>query len=254
MNVEKQYLTTPPDTTLIWRYQNLSQFLALLNTKSLYFAMKREFSDKWEGKLSAKYIEHLKQSDQVTKMMALGVTREQALTGLKFGYTVSQNLYGISCWHMDEVESVAMWGLYSRGDDGVAIQSTISGLKACLAKEPRDIIIAEVNYTDHAKLPESISPISQLEPLFTKRRSYRHESEVRAVLERIAERTDEEFYGFLAKTTAGEAVTVDLPTLVQKIVVAPGYPAWAIGSLQQAVNAAGLTVQVETSDLLKPPD
>jgi hypothetical protein len=74
------------------------------------------------------------------------------------------------------------------------------------------------------------------------------------VLERIAERTEEEFYGFLAKTTAGEPVPVDLPTLVEKIVVAPGYPAWAIGSLQHAVNAAGLTVQVETSDLLKSPD
>jgi hypothetical protein len=254
MYVKKEHLTTPPDTTPIWRYQNLSQFLALLNTKSLYFAMKREFSDKWEGKLSAKYIEALKQSDQVPKMMALGVTKEQALTGLKFGYTVSQNLYGINCWHMDEVESVAMWGLYSRGDDGVAIQSTIGRLRDSLAKEPRPMFIAQVEYTDHAKVSETVGPISQLAPLFTKRRSYRHESEVRAVLERIADRTDQEFYSFLAKTTAGEAVTVDLPMLVQKIVVAPGYPAWAIGSLQQAVNAAGLTVQVETSDLLKPPD
>jgi hypothetical protein len=40
---------------------------------------------------------------------------------------------------------------------------------------------------------------------------------------------------------------------VQRIVVAPGYPAWAIDSLQQAVSAAGLTVNVETSDLLKSP-
>jgi hypothetical protein len=157
MYVQKQYLTTPPEGTLIWRYMNLSQFLALLNTKALYFAMKREFPDKWEGKLSAKYIEHLKQSDQVTKMMDLGVTREQALTGLKLGYTVSQNLYGISCWHMNEVESVAMWGLYSQGDDGVAIQSTIGRLKACLAKEPRDIIIAEVDYTDHTKMPRALA-------------------------------------------------------------------------------------------------
>jgi Protein of unknown function (DUF2971) len=182
-----------------------------------------------------------------------GLTEAQALSVLKTGYMVSQRLYGINCWHMNEVESVAMWGLYSQGGDGVAIQSTIDRLKGCLAKEPRDIIIAEVDYTDHAQVPETVGAISQLEPLFTKRRSYSHESEVRAVLERIAERTEEEFFGFLEKTTAGEAVTVDLPTLVQRIVVAPGYPAWAIDSLQQAVSAAGLTVNVETSDLLKSP-
>jgi hypothetical protein len=54
MYVKKQHLTTPPDSTLIWRYTNLSQFLALLNRKALYFALKSEFADKWEGKLSAR--------------------------------------------------------------------------------------------------------------------------------------------------------------------------------------------------------
>jgi hypothetical protein len=253
MYVEKQYLTNPPDTAIIWRYMNLSQFLALLSTGNLYFALKKEFPDKWEGKLSANYIEHLRESDQVAKLMEKGMTEVQALKVLTKGYTVTQNLYGINCWHMNEVESVAMWGLYSQGNDGVAIQSTILRLKDSLAKEPRPIIIAQVKYTDHDVKSEDEGEISQLEPLFTKRRSYKHESEVRVLLERPKERTDEHFWATLAKTT-GEAITVDLPTLVQRIVVSPGYPSWSIASLQQAVNAAGLTVDVETSDLLKSPD
>jgi len=257
MYVDKQYLTTPPDSTLIWRYMNLNQFLALLHTRALYFALKSEFSDTWEGKLSAKYIEHLRESEQVSKLAKReGITEEQALNALRVGYMVSHNLYGINCWHMNEVESVAMWGLYSLGNDGVAIQSTISHLKSCLAKETRPIIIAQVEYADHDKKSDDDGDgaISQLEPLLTKRRSYKHESEVRVLLERLKERTDEDFWAFLARTTAGEAVTVDLPILVQKIVVSPGYPGWSIASLQQAVNAAGLNLNVETSDLLKSPD
>jgi hypothetical protein len=140
----------------------------LLNTKALYFPLKSEFADKWEGQLSAKYFEALKQSDQVSKLVeSHGLTEVQALDILKTGYIVSQRLYGNNCWHMNEVESVAMWALYSQGEDGVAIQSTIYRLKDCLAKEPRNIIIAEVDYTDHAQMPESVGPISQLEPLFT---------------------------------------------------------------------------------------
>jgi hypothetical protein len=107
---------------------------------------------------------------------------------------------------------------------------------------------------DHDKKSEDDGPISQLEPLLTKRRSYQHESEVRVLLERLNERTDEGFWAFLARTTAGKAVTIDLSILVQKIVVSPGYPSWSITSFQRAVNTAGLTVDVETSDLLKSPD
>jgi hypothetical protein len=38
-------LTTPPDTTKVWRYLNLSHFLSLLSSRALYFASLAEFED-----------------------------------------------------------------------------------------------------------------------------------------------------------------------------------------------------------------
>src|ERR1035441_4800903 len=78
-----------------------------------------------------------------------------------------------------------MWKLYTSGIDGVAIQTTVSRLKASLALEPRDLFIAKVQYIDHEA--EQVSePIEAdvLTPIITKRRSYRHEQEVRVILDR----------------------------------------------------------------------
>lgn len=43
-------------------------------------------------------------------------------------------------------------------------------------------------------------------------------------------------------------------TLIEKIVAAPTYPPWALGSLRSQVQQKGIAVKVETSDLLKLPD
>jgi hypothetical protein len=39
-------------------------------------------------------------------------------------------MYGVNCWHENEVESVAMWKLYTHGKDVVAIQTKLSNLKS----------------------------------------------------------------------------------------------------------------------------
>jgi hypothetical protein len=235
---------------------DLSQFLWLLSARALYFAQATEFEDKWEGKLPADFVNTLKTSGQLSKLVeSYKVTTEFALNTLKFGYKVSQHLYGINCWHMNDVESVAMWELYPHGDDGVAIQTTVGRLKECVSKEIRDISIAQVLYSDHEAQPSGEpGTVSVFAPLITKRRSYKHESEVRVILERIYERTENEFYKFLASTSGGEAISVDLRTLVTKIVVAPRYPAWGINGLQNIVTVAGLHIKVETSDLLRQPE
>ncbi len=63
-----------------------------------------------------------------------------------------------------------------------------------------------------------------------------------------------EFPTKLSRISKGEAIAVDLSTLIEKIVASPGYPGWAMASLQKRVTSAGLKVQVETSDLLKLPE
>ena len=35
---------------------------------------------------------------------------------------------GVSCWHMSTCESAAMWSLYSKTNEGIAIRSTVGRL------------------------------------------------------------------------------------------------------------------------------
>ena len=58
---------------------------------------------------------------------------------------------------------------------------------------------------------------------------------------------------YMDEVGRGQAVPVDLSTLIERIVVSPDFPKWAIGSLQKAVEAAGVGVQVESSGLLDRP-
>jgi hypothetical protein len=61
-------------------------------------------------------------------------------------YKVLVNTYLISCWHMNEQESAAMWSLYLRSNEGVCIQSTYRRLRSSL---PRCVRIGEVNYLNY---------------------------------------------------------------------------------------------------------
>jgi hypothetical protein len=50
-----------------------------------------------------------------------------------FKRAVEQNL--ISCWHMNEHESAAMWKLYSSSNDAVCIRSVYRHLRQCAHHE-----------------------------------------------------------------------------------------------------------------------
>jgi hypothetical protein len=251
MYAAHRLLITPPDDTKLWRYLDLSHFLWLLVNRSLYFANVLEFSDKWEGHLSASTIEWIKRWVQETLSghfppPELSENQQGVIAVLAESMKAIQRKYGVCCWHKNQVESVAMWKLYTEGKDGVALQTTIGRLKECLSEEARPIYVASVRYGYEAIEGASDEP-DLLLPIATKRRSFEHESEVRLILEVVSDLEP-------ATSLSGTVVGIDLNTLIEKIVVSPDYPDWAIPSLQASVNAAGLAVQVEKSDLLRSPN
>jgi hypothetical protein len=168
-----------------------------------------------------------------------------------------------------------MWRLYTSGTEGVAIQTTIGQLKGVLAQEPSSVTIARVQYIDHRTeyIGEKLA-LDSLTPLFCKGRGFVHEQEVRCVIknpegERAQALVCSEFNSALKQrfpvlnqlaTVAdcdlgdrGLALQVDLVALIERIVVSPRYPVWAVPALQEAVNRSGLAVRVEASSLLEEP-
>ena len=252
---------SPPDTARLWRYMDLSRFLCLLHRRALYFCRRDELHDPWEGALSAGVVGQIR-----------SVVGEDGLSGVAglYGLVAAQAV--LNCWHENDCESVAMWRLYTSGNDGVAMYTTFARLKEALSGSIYSINIARVVYADHerdmakeAASASSVEALNTMGPILQKRRSYAHESEVRAIipfpdapaLERYAAMENPPLGTTILvarrERELGLHVPVDPTVLIEGIVLSPNYPPWAIEALQSAIDQAGLPVHIQTSDLLKKP-
>jgi hypothetical protein len=232
---------------------DVARFLTLIQEGKLYFARRHELGDPWEGVWTKPA------SDQILSRNSPEFDRQWAK---EFNSCAL-----ISCWHENDRESVAMWKLYVSGREGVALKTTAGRLGRVLTNSPvwRSPRIRRVQYEDKTYMPQldDYPDILYLEWfLFRKGKGYEHEREVRAVIYDPHDSADVAFSDAVyaannpsggAKTVMGEALPVDLSILIERIVVSPDFPKWAISSLQKVVDARGLGVQVESSSLLDQP-
>jgi len=133
-----------------------------------------------------------------------------------------RRLHKISCWHMNDSESAAMWRLYLRENRGIAIASTIRRLRNSLKPyriKPEygeeEAVLGVVRYVDY-KTTE-LEGGSFLGPFFHKRRSYAYEQELRVI---ISVRMAEEFG--VTVPEKGILVEVNLAELIDAVYIAPG--------------------------------
>ena len=167
---------------------------------------------------------------------------------------------------MNDSESDAMWKIYSRGAVGVAIQSTVSRVMQSFDKATDTVYMSEVQYADPDKLVEPDSIIAPSDYIF-KRSAFRHEQEVRSGTTRPDVRM--EFFDDLGKlkipapgVTAAQVVTfpdrkgiyvtVDVPTLVERIVISPFAPNWFSELVASLTQKLGYTFAIVSSEMSRP--
>ncbi len=214
----------------IWKYMDLAKFLSLLTTKSLYFASPARFQDLSEGSLPKSHVEavsNLMQEQTVEPMVALrphfaakspealaqfdGLLRKMA-TGLRTASREATLRFGVSCWHLSEYESEAMWKLYSASGQAIAIESTVGQLRSSFGKTEH-IVIDRVRYADFDQ--DGIEKGHRHYGLFMKRRSFEHEKELRATILLPEEQWQ------LPENERGLLVGCDLDVLINRVHVSP---------------------------------
>jgi hypothetical protein len=204
----------PQPQDSVWRYMDITKFLALLEDKSLHFARADLLFDKWEGGLDYQTMEDA------------GVKEAE-----KYALQTFTNY--ISSWHVSEYESTAMWDIYQREGRGVAIRTTWDRLTASLQG---DWIIrgGRVNYVDYSRYRIPLD--NQYSRFMYKRQSFDFEKEARLVfwaegpmgpawVDKDGNHTQ---YSQLSEENlrSGYNVPVDLEKLVQFVYVAPDFPSW----------------------------
>ena len=226
-------------TAKIWRYMDFTKFASLLDKSALFFSRADKLGDPFEGSYS-------KFNIQLRPIVYKDKIPSEALETMSRYQKRLREFTAISCWYLNEYESAALWKLYLKSNEGIAIQSTFSRLKRSLKDEDHDIYIGKVKYIDFDTdwMPEG----NTFYPFVHKRKSFEHEHELRAVIQKVPSKdgkTD------LSKPLFDDGiyVAVDLKSLIERIYVAPTCPAWLFELTKSVTKKYGLDKKVYQSSL-----
>ncbi len=237
-------LPVPAEDALLWRYMDLSRFLSMLSTGSLYFCRADLFEDQWEGAYPESHFKKFKPHERPAIKSLPKLGRRKAY---------------VNCWHLNPNESAAMWKLYSQSNESIAIQTTSSALKKSCLHAPHHMFLGKITYCDHSKTHKFWgNDTNPIRPFFAKKKCFAHERELRALIwsQKLEDRDGGKYeVRDPKKLPSGIAVPVDLKTLIQRIYVSPKSEDWFASVVKDVVQKYGFSEDdVLQSQLYKPPD
>jgi hypothetical protein len=220
---------------------DFTKFVSLIDSQRLFFSRADLLGDPFEGSLPRmnfmarqQLIERFLHEDK--KLYA------NSYAGMSRLYREWLKISAINCWHMNEHESAAMWKLYLKSNEGIAVQSTYQSLRESIIDEER-VFLGVVKYIDYER--ETIDAQNVFSAYVHKRKSFEHEREVRAVVVK-PEKED----GTIGQ---GLKINVDLNRLIKQIYVAPSAPSWFAELVSAVFHRYGHTFEVKHSNLDEQP-
>jgi hypothetical protein len=233
-------LTIPDASVELWRYIDLSKFLFLLEHSALWFSRLDTLGDPYEGLPPRPLIDEMWSSANVAPA-SVRQHRIEIARHNTYAYGIGREIIVVSCWHANPVESVAMWSLYSRIGEGIAIKTTLERLGNSFRNEKPPVFGGLVRYVDF----ESFRPVGHrnvIDWATLKRTSFSHEQEFRAIV--------------LTETgplSSGVALPVDINTLIEAIYLSPAAALWLVELVRSICERYKVEAKVQQSDLLKHP-
>lgn len=283
----------------LWRYMSLDKFESLLSS-GLYFCDLPTLlkGDPHEGALTLPNIRHrewlsvddINVTEDDRRMAGITSEDSSAVRADKFDLhrrrleqrcrmrILTIPFVSVSCWHANKDESAAMWSAY--GNEGLAIVSSFEKLEDSIVRH-NEIFCGKVRYinfkTQEIRLEDEWLP-------FTKRKSFKHEKEVRLMIREpilesvlrqyhracesltrdthegiLRDRRYEEVYemptnSYLSHPLAarGGPIKTDCSILIQRIVVSPTATDAFRNSIQDKCDRFGLKVVIERSEITSP--
>lgn len=227
------FINVPENDETLWRYMDLTRFITLLQSQSLYFSSTSFFPDLWEGEYGL--------ANQLARPKLYGSDSEKISQVLTQSTDYFKQRVFVNCWNQSPYEAVSMWSRYVPLSQGIAISTTWEKLTRNIMAE-ETIYGAKVQYIDHDSdfIPEG----NRLNAFLTKQKYFSDENEVRL----LHYKDDGQEINL-----PGINVRIDLGGLIEGVHLAPGTPAWAYETVSKLCQTYGLETEVFTSVIDKKP-
>lgn len=233
---------------VIWRYMDFTKFVSMVDHSALFLARTDLLGDPFEGS-----------TPRANRLLrtALAVMHDlppDTYEALGAFLRWSRQWTFVNCWHMNDTESAAMWRLYSKSNEAIAVKSTFGLLDKCVGDR---CYIGQVKYLDYDGDADLIEDWDALSPFVHKRKSFEHEKELRVLVQALPKtkrRDGLPAYDLdaVAQQT-GRWVKMDLTKLIVEVFTAPQAEPWFRDLVQSVCDKYGLRMQVRQSRMDKDP-
>ncbi|CDH32752.1 hypothetical protein [Xenorhabdus bovienii] len=219
----------------LWRYMDFTKFVSLISSNNLFLSRIDKFRDPYEGMLP-KENELIKQ-------------KNEQKTNNSYRDTIKHNKekYYANCWYASRYESAAMWVLYAKTNEAIAIETNYQILSEEL---PDYVYLGLVSYIDYKKKSikmHSDDSINSMNIFMYKRKSFLHEKEARIIMS--IDNIDK-----TKQNHEGVYIPINLNKLIKKIHIAPDAPSWFEDLVKDIAIKHSIKAPVIKSSLYLSPD
>lgn len=220
----------------LWRYMSLPKFLKFLEDRFLYLAPLSAFSDPFEGSLPKTHPESVEHFQKKYDMP------DGAIKGYDYHLKSVKKYAYINCWHINEFESAAMWDIYSRTNESVAVQSSFLKLKDEVKNQT---FLSSVGYIDYEN--QFIPQGNMIYHCLFKRMSFSFEQEFKVISYDMPKHMNEE------EPVSYKQVNINLENLIENIYISPDAPGYFEDLISSISDKYGYSFNIEKSSIDDTP-
>jgi len=233
---------------------DLPRYLDIATRGRLFLSRQDKFRDTFEGAIPLQSRKALAMQSRALELEYLtsvdqGETRPNRPTlekqMMSFLESVRREMF-ISCWHMNSAESAAMWDLYGKDGSAIAFRTSYEKLRDHL---PSNSYLGMVKYIDFEN--DYFSLDNAMNPSMNKRRSFEHENEVRAVINKPVEPFEgsEEYEVVREMTEFGITIPFKINEVIDEIYLSPDAMPWFVRLILETNAKLGVTAPLRKSSL-----
>jgi len=229
----------------VWKYLSFDSFMHLISFRKIPLIRIDQFEDKFEGKVDK---ENFKDGKIKTILDNIDISKRESRADLLY---VNRLFNFASCWCIEENESAAMWKIFGKSKNCVAITSTYKILKDNL---PNNLMIGMINYVTDMYKEYTEKQLDNMHTyIMSKRKSYNYEKEIRIIdydtdryLEFLKTKDD---IGYIKTIPKVKYAYFDIENIVDKIFISPAASVWYIDLIKDVCKRYNVNVEIWNSSL-----